>query len=146
MSRGRALQHYGKLGVANLSSEVKKLWYSRHIEPEPCEPVDTYWPTCTDPDLVLRQDFARRLVAITPLTEIEEQAVALCVLDICTLREAGQEMDRTQERVRQILMKAMRKFRTCQIALTGMDLWEFDTRDMSYFWWRHEQRREHDRR
>lgn len=144
MSRGRALQHYGKLGVANLSSEVKKLWYSRHIEPEPCEPVDTYWPTCTDPDLVLRQDFARRLVAITPLTEIEEQAVVLCVLDNCTLREAGQEMDRTQERVRQILMKAMRKFRTCQKALTGMHLWELDTRDMSYFWWRHEQRREHD--
>jgi DNA-directed RNA polymerase specialized sigma24 family protein len=128
MSRGRALQHYGKLGVANLSSEVKAIWYSRHIEP----------------DLVLRQDFARRLVAITPLTEIEEWAVALCVLDNCTLREAGQEMDRTQERVRQILMKAMRKFRTCQKALTGMHLWELDTRDMSYFWWRHEQRRKHD--
>jgi DNA-directed RNA polymerase specialized sigma24 family protein len=144
MSRGRALPHYGKIGVANLSSEVKKLWYSRHIEPEPCEPVDTYWPTCTDPDLVLRQDFARRLVAITPLTEIEEWAVALCVLDNCTLREAGQEMDRTQERVRQILMKAMRKFRTCQKALTGVPSWDLDTRDMSYFWWRHEQRREHD--
>ena len=141
MSRGRALQHYGKLGVANLPSEVKAIWYSRHIEPEPCEPVDTYWPTCTDPDLVLRQDFARRLVAITPLTEIEEWAVALCVLDNCTLREAGQEMDRTQERVRQILMKAMRKFRTHQKVLTSVEPWELDTRDMSWFWWRHEQRR-----
>ena len=141
MSRGRALQHYGKLGVANLSSEVKKLWYSRHIEPEPCEPVNTYWPTCTDPDLVLRQDFARRLVAITPLTEIEEWAVALCVLDNCTLREAGQEMDRTQERVRQILMKAMRKFRTCQATLTGVPSWDLDARDMTWSFWKYEQRR-----
>ena len=141
MSRGRALQHYGKLGVANLSSEVKKLWYSRHIEPEPCEPVDTYWPTCTDPELVLRQDFARRLVAITPLTEIEEWAVALCVLDNCTLREAGQEMDRTQERVRQILMKAMRKFRTCQATLTGVPSWDLDARDMTWSFWKWEQRR-----
>jgi DNA-directed RNA polymerase specialized sigma24 family protein len=146
MSRGRALQHYGKLGVANLSSEVKKLWYSRHIEPEPCEPVDTYWPTCTDPDLVLRQDFAKRLVAITPLTEIEEWAVALCVLDNCTLREAGQEMDRTQERVRQILMKAMRKFRTCQATLTGVPSWDLDARDMTWSFWKYEQRRNHDRR
>ena len=146
MSRGRALQHYGKLGVANLSSEVKKLWYSRHIEPEPCEPVNTYWPTCTDPDLVLRQDFARRLVAITPLTEIEEWAVALCVLDNCTLREAGQEMDRTQERVRQILMKAMRKFRTCQATLTGVPSWDLDARDMTWSFWKYEQRRNHDRR
>lgn len=118
MSRGKALPHYGKIGVASLSSEVKAIWYSRHIEPEPCDPVDTYWPTVTDPDLVLLQDFARRLVAITPLTEAEEQAVALCVLDNCTLREAGVEMGRTQERVRQILMKAMRKFRTHQKVLT----------------------------
>jgi DNA-directed RNA polymerase specialized sigma24 family protein len=141
MSRGRALQHYGKIGVANLSSEVKAIWYSRHIEPEPCEPVDTYWPTGTDPDLVLLQDFARRLVAITPLTEAEEQAVALCVLDNCTLREAGQEMDRTQERVRQILMKAIRRFRTHQKVLTDVPAWELDARVMSYFWWKHEQRR-----
>jgi len=141
VSRGKALPHYGKIGVASLSSEVKAIWYSRHIEPDPCEPVDTYWSTVTDPDLVLLQDFARRLVAITPLTEVEEQAVALCVLDNCTLREAGQEMDRTQERVRQILMKAMRRFRTHQATLTGVPSWELDTRDMTWSFWKYEQRR-----
>ncbi len=146
MSRGKALPHYGKIGVASLSSEVKAIWYSRHIEPEPCEPVDTYWPTGTDPDLVLLQDFARRLVAITPLTEAEEQAVALCVLDNCTLREAGQEMDRTQERVRQILMKAMRRFRKHQSELTGVPGYAVDTRDMTWSFWKYEQRRNHDRR
>lgn len=139
--RGRALPHYGKLGVANLPSEVKAIWYSRHIEPEPCEPIDFWWPTQTDPDLWIRQDFARRLVAITPLTEQEEQAVILCVLDNHTLREAGQEMDRTQERVRQILMKAMRKFWTCQVALTGVPGYAVDTRDMTWSFWKYEQRR-----
>ncbi len=102
---------YGKLGVASLSSEVKAIWYSRHIEPEPCEPIDSWWPTQTDPDLWIRQDFARRLVSVTSLTEREEQAVILCVLENCTLREAGKVMDCSQERVRKILMKAMRRFR-----------------------------------
>lgn len=140
--RGRALPHYGKLGVATLFSEVKAIWYSRHIEPEPCEPVDTWWPMETDPDLELAQDFARRLVEITPLTDQEEQAVMLCVLDNCTLREAGEEMGgRTPERVRQILMKAMRRFRTHQKALTGLHMWELDDRVMPWFWWKYEQRR-----
>ena len=138
--RGRAMPHYGTLGVANLPSEVKAIWYSRDQEPPPCEPVDTWWPMQTDPDLALMQDFARRLVEATPLTEAEEQAVALCVLDNCTLREAGQEMGRTQERVRQILMKAMRRFRTHQFILTGVRAWELDTRDVSWFWWKHEKR------
>jgi DNA-directed RNA polymerase sigma subunit (sigma70/sigma32) len=88
------------------------------------------------------QDFARRLVEATPLTEAEEQAVALCVLDNCTLREAGEEMGgRTPERVRQILMKAMRRFRTHQKALTGVPMWEVDDRVMPWSWWKHENRR-----
>lgn len=137
----RALPYYGKLGVAKLPSEVKVIWYSRDVEPEPCEPVDTWWPVATDPDLLLAQDFAHRLVAVTPLTEREEQVISLCVLDNCTLREAGDEMGCTQERVRQILMKALRRFRTHQKALTGLNVWELDTRVMPWHWWKQENRR-----
>lgn len=137
----RALPYYGKLGVAKLPSEVKVIWYSRDVEPEPCEPVDTWWPVATDPDLLLAQDFAHRLVAVTPLTEREEQVISLCVLDNCTLREAGEEMGCTQERVRQILMKALRRFRTHQKALTGLNVWELDTRVMPWYWWKQENRR-----
>lgn len=137
----RALPYYGKLGVAKLPSEVKVIWYSRDVEPEPCEPVDTWWPVATDPDLLLAQDFAHRLVAVTPLTEREEQVISLCVLDNCTLREAGEEMGCTQERVRQILMKALRRFRTHQKALTGLNVWELDTRVMPWHWWKQENRR-----
>lgn len=139
--RGRALPHYGKLGVTSLSSEIKSIWYSRHIEPEPCEPVDTWWPTQTDPDLWIRQDFARRLVEITPLTEAQEQVVALCVIGNSTLEDAGEVLGVTRERVRQILAKAMRNFRTHQVRLTGVPRSELDDRVMPWFWWKHEQRR-----
>jgi len=27
-------EHYGKLGVAKLPSEVKAIWYTRNVEPE----------------------------------------------------------------------------------------------------------------
>ena len=135
-------EHYGKLGVAKLPSEVKVIWYSRNVEPELVEPVDTWWPVATDPDFLLAQDFAHRLVAITPLTEQEEQVISLCVLDNCTLREAGDEMGgKSPERVRQILEKALRRFRTHQKALTGLNMWELDTRVMPWFWWKHEKRR-----
>jgi hypothetical protein len=44
------------------------------------------------------------------------------------------------KRQRQILMKAMRRFRTHQKALTGQNMWEMDFRDMTYNWWKHENR------
>lgn len=139
--RGRSLPYYGKIGVTSLPSEVKVIWYSRHIEPEPCEPIDFWWPTQTDPDLELAQDFVRRLVAITPLTEQEEQTVILCVLENCTLREAGEVMGgKSPERVRQILEKALRKFRKHQLELTGIPTWKLDNRVMPWSWWKHEQR------
>ena len=142
MPKGKALPYYGKLGVTNLPSEVKAIWYSRHIEPEPCEPVDTYWPMHTDPELEVWQDFAKRLIEATPLTHAEAQVVAMCVLDNCTLREAGEELGgRSPERVRQILEKALRRFRTHQKALTRKDIWQLDTKEMPWFWWMHENRK-----
>jgi len=111
-------EHYGRLGIATIQGTVRQIWYSKHIEPEPCEPIDFYWPTMTDPDLILKQDFARRLVAITPLTQREEQAVIMCVLGNCTLEDVGKEMGVSRGRVGQILMKAMKKFRESKSLLT----------------------------
>lgn len=125
--------HYGKLGVACLSSEVKTLWYNRHIDPAPCEPVDTYWPSYTDPDILLMQDFVQKLVFITPLNDNEERAIMLCVIDTCTLREAGQEIGVTRERVRQILIKALRKFRTHHKELTGKYIFARDAGNIPWF-------------
>ena len=112
-------EHYGRLSIATIPSNVRKIWYSKNIEPEPCELIDFYCPTQTDPDLVIRQDFARRLIAVTPLTEREEKVVFMCVLDNYTLREAGEEIGVSRERVSQILAGAMRKFRKYNVFLIG---------------------------
>jgi DNA-directed RNA polymerase specialized sigma24 family protein len=104
------MSHYGKIGLKSLPSEAKAIWYSRHVAPEPCEPIDIYWPTATDPDLPLLQDYARRLVDATPLTEREQQVVELCVLDNCTMSEAAREIGITPVRARQILRRALIKF------------------------------------
>lgn len=144
MSRGN---HYGKLGVANLPSEVKTIWYSRDVEPDPCEPIDIWWPVATDPEQELEQDFARRLIAVTPLTELEEQAIVLCVLGNCTLHDAGEEIGgRSKERVRQILNKAMRKFRKHQKTLTELNAWELDARVVPWYWWKYEERKKRELR
>lgn len=131
---------YGELNVVNLSSEVKRIWYTRDIEPEPCEPLNVYYPTHTDVDLPDIQDFARRLVEATPLTDQEEMVICMCVIDNCTLQEAGKELDKSTERIRQILMKGLRRFRTHQKKLTGIDIWDLDTRVMPWFWWKHERK------
>jgi len=112
-------EHYGRLSIATIPSNVRKIWYSKNIEPEPCELIDFYCPTQTDPDLVIRQDFARRLIAVTPLTEREQKVVFMCVLDNYTFGEAGDEMSISRERVRQIFAGAMRKFRKYNIFLIG---------------------------
>jgi DNA-directed RNA polymerase specialized sigma24 family protein len=106
------MSHYGKIGLKGLPSEAKKIWYSRHVEPEPCEPIDIYWPTSTDPELELLQDYARRLLDATPMTVREQQAVKLCLMDNCTLREAGLELGVSGGRVHQVLQRALHKLRS----------------------------------
>jgi hypothetical protein len=135
------VKHYGKLDVVNLPSEVKKIWYSKDVELEPCEPIDSYWPTTTDCDLEIKKDFAKRLLDITPLTEQEEKVIYLIVFDNATLREAGKELDKSQERIRQILIKALRKFRNHQVKLTGIPSIEIDDQVMPWFWYQHEMKR-----
>ena len=106
------MSHYGKIGLKSLPSEARRIWYSRHVEPEPCEPIDIYWPTSTDPELELLQDYARRLLVETRMTALERRAIALCLMDNCTLREAGMELGVTAGRAHQILQHAKRKLRS----------------------------------
>lgn len=139
MRTGRSSPFYGQLKTAELPHQVKAIWYSRHDDLPELPTTGTLAVfDQTDPDLDLAIDFARRLVEITPLTDREIVAVRMCVLEGCTLEEAGQELDCTRERVRQILGKAMRRFHRHQEQLTGIKPWEVDDRVMPWFWWRRE--------
>jgi len=120
------VSNYGRLSVKSLPSEVLKIWYSKDAELEACEPIGFYWPTETDPELLLAQDFARRLVQSTELRESEQMVIALCVLDNCTLREAGDMLGVSPERVRQLIQRALRRFRNQSAKLTGEKSYSVD--------------------
>ena len=120
MSRGRALPHYGKLNTKQLPSEVKTIWYSRNDELPDLPTTGTLAVfDQTDPTEEDRIDLARRLVEITPLTDQERAAIQLHVLMDYTLAETGELLDRSPERVRQIVAKGLRRFRRWQEKLTG---------------------------
>lgn len=147
MSRGRALSHYGKLNTKQLPSEVKTIWYSRHDELPGLPTTGTLAIfDQTDPTEEDRIDLARRLVEITPLTDQERVAIQLHVLMDYTLSETGEFMDRNPERVRQIVAKGLRRFRTWQEKLTGTKPWDIDPAVVSWFWWSYDARQERKRK
>ena len=147
MTRGRALSHYGKLNTKQLPSEVKTIWYSRNDElPElPTTGMLAIFGQ-TDPTEEERIDLARRLVEITPLTDQERVAIQLHVLMDYTLAETGEFLDRTPERVRQIVAKGLRRFRKWQEQLTGTKPWDIDPTVVSWYWWSYDARQERKRK
>ena len=135
-SVGRASPYYGKLGAQRLDPEILRIWRTRDEDLPELPTGGWSWELQTDPDVPVRQDFARRLVAMTQLTEAEERVIELCVLGRATLRDVADEMGKTPERVRQILNKALRRFRQQQYALTGVVLRPGDCEDESYRAWK----------
>lgn len=126
MSKGRGTPWYGKLMTASLPSEVKHIWYSRDEEFPELPRYRWSWELQDDMSKVEARDLLVKILAIVPLTDRETLAFKLISHDDCTLDEAAIELGCTKERARQIHMKAMRKLRTHQQKVTGMQLWEVD--------------------
>lgn len=116
----RALPYYGKLGVVNLSSEIKRIWHSRDDELPELPRKGWSWQQQTDPELDELRDLARRIVETTPLTEREEIAIVTCIIEEGRLEDLGEELDVTKERARQIVLKGLRRLRTHQTKVTGI--------------------------
>ena len=104
---------YGKLDVKNLDKRAYRMWLTRNDELPLCEPVGWGWQYETDPeDSRIVRDLMHKLVSVTPMTERQELAIQLIVLEGCTLEEAGSELGGvTRERAREILNKVLRKLR-----------------------------------
>ena len=134
--RGRASPHYGKIGVRNIDPEAYRIWLTRDDELDELQPFGFSWELVSDPDEFESLDLARRIVDATPLTEKQQRVVQMCILDNCTLREAGDELGVTQERVRQILAHALRMFRKHQAKFTGISAWELVGVNQSWRGWR----------
>ena len=105
-------QYYGKLGTATLPSKVREIWYSRNDKMKR-SPRLAIVPLAEPSELevLAAKDYAHKLIEITPLSQREELVVAMHICAGYTLQEVAQTMGVTQERIRQIALKALRKFR-----------------------------------
>ena len=105
-------QYYGKLGTATLPSEVREIWYSRNDKMKR-SPRLAIAPLAklSEFEVLVAKDYAHKLIEITPLSQREEMIVAMHICAGYTLQEVAQKMGVTQERIRQIVIKALRKFR-----------------------------------
>lgn len=128
--------HYGELNVVNLPGEVKTIWYSRDRELPELPRMGWSWQLQTDPELIERQDLARKIWDATPLTDREKQAIELYILQGETLKDVGLVMNVTRERVRQIVFKGLRKLRRHQKQFTGLTVYGLDATVETWFWWK----------
>ena len=104
--------YYGKLGIADLPSEVRQIWYSRNDEPERCpRPAIAPLAELTEFEVFIAKNYAHKLIKITPLTQREEIIIAMHIYAGFTLKETAEAMGVTTERIRQIVIKTLRKFR-----------------------------------
>lgn len=136
MSKGRGTPWYGKLMTDSLPSEVKKIWYSRDDELPELPRHLWSWQLQDDMSLVEAKDLLFKILADAPLTDREMLAIKLIAHEECTLEEAGEALDCTKERARQIYLKGMRKLRRHQATITGVQVWDVDCEVTTWNCWR----------
>ena len=125
--RGRALSHYGKLGVANLNREAYQIWLTRNDELPDLEPVLTPWQNEKDElQQLMMRDLAQKLMDSLNLNKSQQVVLMHRILDDWTLREVAQELDVTLERVRQIENVILRNLRRSFRKMTGIDCYYWD--------------------
>lgn len=128
--------YYGQLNIASLPSEVKAIWYSRDDELPELPRHLWSWQLQDDMSLLEAKDLLFKILADAPLTDREMLAIKLIAHEECTLEEAGEELDCTRERARQIYLKGMRKLRRHQATITGVQVWEVDCEVTTWRGWR----------
>jgi RNA polymerase sigma factor (sigma-70 family) len=102
---------YGELGVVNLVSEVKVLWFTRDQE----LPELPSWRWAHQHQIDMQQledrDVVKALLERTELTEREDLVIRMVVIEDYTHEDVGAFLGVTHERVRQILNKGLRRLR-----------------------------------
>lgn len=102
---------YGELGVVNLVSEVKVLWFTRNQELPELPSWRWSFQYQTDMKQIEDRDVVRTLLERTELTEREDLVIRMIVIEDATLDDVGEFLNVTKERVRQILGKGLRRLR-----------------------------------
>ena len=100
---------YGELGVVNLPSEVKVIWHSRNDELPELPSWRWSFQHQTDLQQVEDREVVLKLMEGANLNFEQAFVLEMMVVREYTLAEVGRRLDLSRERVRQILVRALRK-------------------------------------
>jgi RNA polymerase sigma factor (sigma-70 family) len=104
--------YWGKLGVANLSGSVARIWFTRNDELPPLPTYEAVEDYNDSLEAYERRELALKLLEVAELRRREAYVVARCIMHGQTYSEVARELGVTQERIRQIEVKAVRKLKT----------------------------------
>ena len=104
-------EYWGKLDIMNQPSMVRQIWFSRNDELPELPTVDEPPQEPDTLDHVATRDLLKKIIEKTPLTLREEIVIIRRFVYGDTLDEAASKIGVTQERCRQIEIKALRKLK-----------------------------------
>lgn len=100
---------YGELGVVNLPSEVKVIWHSRNDELPELPSWRWSFQHQTDLQQIEDREVVVKLMEGANLNFEQAFVLEMMVVREYTLAEVGRRLNLSRERVRQILVRALRK-------------------------------------
>ena len=104
-------EYWGKLDIMNQPSMVRQIWFSRNDELPELPTVDEPPQEPDTLDHVATRDLLKKIIDKTTLTLREEIVIIRRFVYGDTLDEAASKIGVTQERCRQIEIKALRKLK-----------------------------------
>ena len=104
--------YWGKLGAANLHGSVGRIWFTRNDELPPLPTYEAVEDYNDSLEAYERRELAFKLLEVAELRRREAYVVARRIMHGQTYSEVACELGVTQERIRQIETKAVRKLKT----------------------------------
>ena len=104
--------YWGRLGAANLHASVGRIWFTRNDELPPLPTYEAVEDYNDSLEAYERRELAFKLLEVAELRRREAYVVARCIMHGQTYSEVARELGVTQERIRQIEVKAVRKLKT----------------------------------
>ena len=106
--------YWGRLGAANLSGSVGRIWFTRNDELPPLPTYEAVEDYNDSLEAYERRELAFKLLEVAELRLRRREAYVVVrrIMHGQTYSEVARELGVTQERIRQIEVKAVRKLKT----------------------------------
>lgn len=103
--------YWGRLGAANLSGSVGRIWFTRNDELPPLPTYEAVEDHNDSLEAYECRELALKLLEITALRRRETYVVVRCVMGDASDAEVGRELGLSGNRIQQIRVKAIRKLK-----------------------------------